>query len=188
MAEKMRLFIAVHVDVPILNKIAKFVKPFKEKYKSVKWVPIENMHLTLKFLGDVQNDLVEEIQDRLSLIDSPAFNLKLINVGAFPNMRSPKIFWIGIEEEEDLFTQLFNNVEDQLEHLDFPKEKRAFSPHLTLCRFKDKIPQELTNDFKSYSNGEFRVQFINQFSLIQSKLKSTGAEYTVLKNFPLRVN
>lgn len=181
----MRLFIACHIDIDILNKIEKFISPFRKQYQNVKWVPVHNMHLTLKFLGEVNEELLTDIQLKLSEIQQSQFQIQLYGVGAFPNMRFPKIFWLGINDENNEFTELFHKVEAQLEILGFQKEKRAFSPHLTLCRFKDKIPKELTEDFKPHKDLDFGIQRIRHFSLIQSKLKSSGAEYTVLNEYRL---
>ena len=146
------------------------------------------MHLTLKFLGEVSADKIEEVTSVLRGIvpDYAPFHLSFNGTGTFPpQAQIPRIIWIGIEKSETL--QLIQTrVENELHKIHFPKENRKFHPHLTLGRVKG--PQNLgkvLETLNQHKDTEFGKMTVDRITLFKSTLKPTGAEYTILSEFSL---
>jgi len=130
-----RGFIAVDVDV--FPKLLEFEKEIKETGANVKLVEPENVHITLKFLGDTDESHMDEIdkiiKDTVKKIDP--FNIQLKGAGVFPNQNYIKVIWIGIKQGEPIGV-IASKIDEQLSKIGFKKEKRGFSPHLTIARVK----------------------------------------------------
>jgi len=149
----MRLFIAMPLPEEIEEHLGKVIFALKQKRGKVKWVAPKNIHLTVKFLGEVDEDQVDKITPLLTEV---ALKFKVIKtssdrVGAFPNLSHPKIIWAGLNGETARMTEIAEAIEDALEPLGFEKENRRFKAHLTLGRIKDgRDLNELTDYIKSY--------------------------------------
>ena len=175
----MRLFVAVDVDEMVRER----VKPALEKFvelSGIKAVEPENLHITLLFLGEVNEGRVGEIEDSLSSIEFEPFKIAFHGMGAFPNPKSPRVVWIGVKENGEL-TKLANAVYGKLRRLGFKRDK-DFSAHLTIARVKRKNPKvvELIKEHSSDSFGEMEVK---NFKLKQSILKPQGPVYKDLRVF-----
>jgi 2'-5' RNA ligase len=154
----------------------------------VGWAAVSSIHLTLKFLGEADPEMVPGMTASLQAAceDHRSFELQLRGLGCFPNMRNPRVLWCGIEGETDALSLLQGKVESACTSLGFSREERAFKPHLTLGRVKGKRNlQPLIDCIKmgSDSGHSFRV---DHFNIYQSILKPQGAEYTVLNTIALR--
>jgi 2'-5' RNA ligase len=179
-----RLFIAIEIPENIRNGFASLLKEFRAIAPQVKWVRAENLHVTLKFLGETESAKLGALQNVLGGVRSPEpVNLEFRGLGFFPNEKRPRVFWAGMEASVNLKT-LAAGIDQAAHRLGFPLEERPFTPHLTLARFSlpgtpPKLLQAM-NEKCGQSFGSLRTQ---EFHLIESKLKPTGAEYTTLQTF-----
>jgi 2'-5' RNA ligase len=185
----MRTFIAIELEDDLKERLTALIKEFMSVSQNIRWVKKQAMHLTLKFLGEIDQDKISQIESLLTDIahKADAFPLQLKGTGAFPpGKRKPRVLWVGITENPSLL-RLQEEIESGCERMGFPKEKRRFHPHLTLGRVKDisklggVLP--LLEEKREIFFGEMTVKKITFF---QSVLKPTGAEYNVLAEFRLR--
>jgi 2'-5' RNA ligase len=187
-----RTFIAIDLSQEIKKVLSQLIEELDEmdkEHKKIRWIKKEGMHLTIKFLGDIGNEKIPEIEKTLKNISEKfeSFVLKLKGTGTFPpRSKNPRVLWIGIKEEETL-KLLQHQMEADLEKLGFPRESRKFHPHLTLGRVKvfSNFRQILLllEKYRERIFGEMKVEKITFF---QSKLKPTGAEYSILSEFELK--
>ena len=185
----MRCFIAIDLPQKIKNVLGAVINASKRHSKSIRWIAPDNIHLTLKFLGEIEESLIPVIKERLSASCSPhkTFTINITGAGAFPNFRSPNVLWFGIEDSEEL-KRLYNNIEDAISLLGFKKEGRKFSPHLTIGRVKDKNGIESAlKEFAAFKDRRFGSIEISEVVLMQSILKPSGAEYSRLAIFKLSI-
>ncbi len=186
---EIRSFIAIDVSPAIIEAIKGIQARLKEKNKGIRWVRAEGIHLTLKFLGEIGSGDVEKIGDILKEVCSglSPFELSTGSVGAFPNIKRPRVIWLGLEGELDKLNTLYLRVEKACKSLGFPEEKRDFAPHLTLGRVKERRgKKERLSDLSSCADSERELSFIVEaVYLYKSELKPHGAIYTKLKAFPL---
>jgi 2'-5' RNA ligase len=180
-----RLFIAIEIPNEIRNALMAFVNELRPTAPRGKWVRAENLHVTLKFLGETAPEKSSRIQNALSLIhDKEPVTLNFRGLGFFPNERRPRVFWVGMEASDNLKT-LAEMIDGEMHKLGFPLENRPFTPHLTLTRFEPPgLPPQLGAAAKSHAAREFGSHTAREFHLIESKLKRTGAEYTTLQSVP----
>ena len=184
-----RCFIAVNLPDKIRVEIKSYLSELMRLTSAVKWVRVENIHLTLKFLGEIEADKVKLIEDKLADIGNvfSPFELSIAGSGCFPGRKNPRVFWLGLEQgiENPLFS-LHQWIEKQLSPLGFAIEKRRFSPHLTLGRVKN---QEDFSDLYTFLDQQpfkktiFRA---DKLSFMQSVLKPTGAVYSVIHEYFFR--
>jgi 2'-5' RNA ligase len=165
--EKIRTFIAIEIPDEIKAK---------------------NIHLTLKFLGYIEAEKIEPIGSALDRAREgiKPFTVTVGGLGAFPNLKSPRVIWVGVSESDDL-KRLYKNIEEELYKIGFEKERRPFHPHLTLLRVKTRDEArrlaQRTRDIK----GDLGVSFLaDEFILFKSKLSPRGAEYSKLKRISLK--
>jgi 2'-5' RNA ligase len=176
----LRFFIAIELSEKVKSALTELQRELKQCKADIRWVKPDNIHLTLKFLGDtdekITGNIVEEI--KAACIGYKEFALEIKGVGVFPDMRAPKVLWVGISDN-DFLTGLQKSIEDGLAKLGFSPEKRRFRPHLTLGRFKSSLGKEGLYDKievdKNISLGSIEVKSI---FLIKSELTPSGAEYT----------
>lgn len=178
---KKRLFIGTFIKSDtFFEGYRRIVKEFSGLIYG-KWVELENLHFTYKFIGDVDvekvPELIKAIESKLIEFDS---DLILKGLGVFPSINNPRVFFVNIINTDRKIFEIYKNIEDNLSKIGYEKDKRGFSPHLTLLRVKS-----VTNQFKSilpkFTNTEFAV--MNKFSvnLIESKLTPKGPIYTIIK-------
>ncbi len=176
----MRLFIAVELPKEIKDELYKFQLKLKPFVKAV-FVHKKNLHLTLKFLGDVKEDEVEEIKENLEKIKIKKFKASLNGTGIFPNEKFIKIIWISLKPENKVM-ELQKKVDEEM--LGFFDKESRFSSHLTLARVKNvKDKKELLATLKSSElKGEFEIK---EFSLIKSELSKDGPRYEIVETYSL---
>src|SRR4030043_1859062 len=133
--QKIRTFIAI--DIPVSQKVTEIINELKKTQIDAKIVETENMHLTLKFLGDTDENLIDEIEKIIkdAILNMQPFEIILKNLGVFPNEKYMKVAWIGVENAEPL-KKFAETIDTKLKDLGFEKEKRPFSVHLTIARIK----------------------------------------------------
>ena len=191
----MRLFVALDIDAGILQRLARYMDDLRRAVPSVKWVAVESLHVTLKFIGEFPDAEVGEIKHVLSHVSGPSFELSFGQTGFF-TPRSPRVFWVGIEAGHEVKALAFA-VEQALEPLGVAREERAFTPHLTLAREGSGRPQgsrqdrnkpkmyELKARVETVPPPEFGTMLAREYFLYQSKLSPRGAQYTKLERFAL---
>ena len=161
-----------------------FLNELRGTAPRAKWVHAENLHVTLKFLGESDPGKLPTVEKALSSIhDHDPVALNFRGLSFFPNERRPRVFWVGMEASGNLQT-LAEVIDREMHKLGFPLENRAFTPHLTLARFEPPgIPPQLGASVKSNATREFGSLTTEDFHLIESKLKRTGAEYTTVQSY-----
>ena len=178
-----RLFIAAPVKGRTKYLLKENInKAQKSLDYNIKWVSGENLHLTLKFLGDTNPERIEDIKTTLTNVCS---NIEKLNVfydhfGAFPSTDYPKVLFFGLNGDINKLKNLQNNIENSLFNFGFEKEKREYTPHLTFARIRKSTNiNELKHDYNDFiKNNDLRVfQKIDQISLIESKLYKSGPIY-----------
>ena len=190
----LRAFIAVEIPPEIREAIGKAMAPLQKGIGSiVRWVPIENMHLTLKFLGDVSPTNVEMLSEMLRAEANlfHCFDLRLSGLGSFPTLKRPRVIYIGIQAPGTL-DALQRGIESASRRLGYESEERGFSPHLTIGRVKHAsrvtaIEQQTIRRALEETRidllGTARVDSVH---LYKSDLKPTGSVYTRLYSAPLK--
>ena len=180
----MRVFIAVNIPDDTKDRIYSFIEILKKKEsEGIKYVAKENLHLTLKFLGEIDKDNLELINESLSNIDFNLFNLILKGTGCFPSLLNPRVLWIGIKDDKKNLFNLFRKIESNLPKNLSKGEDRDFSPHLTIARFKLKPAEEFIDFIKSEKDIYFGKLFVTSFCIYESILKSSGPVYIKLNEF-----
>ena len=173
----MRLFIGV----PVSEEIKEIVKPLYQKLNEtdaiLNLVPLDNLHFTIKFLGDT--DKVEEIKEKLSTIKQSSFKISLKNVGCFPSLERIRVVWVGTDSKEIIsLMKETDNLLNYIKKNDFEKEVA----HLTIARVKSGELKEFVEEF---SKTDFGEMLVNKFVLYESVLTSEGLIYKIIKEFKL---
>jgi 2'-5' RNA ligase len=179
----MRLFVAIELTQEIRDELTAFLSELRDASPKAKWVRAENLHVTLKFLGETDLGKLAKVQQALSSIhDENLVTLNFRGLGFFPNERRPRVFWVGMEASNNL-NALAETIDREMHTLGFPPENRPFTPHLTLARFEPPgLPPELGIAAKNNATREFGSLTAGDFHLIESKVKRTGAEYTTVQS------
>ena len=184
----MRLFVALEIPPAVRERLGEFLAVLRALSSQPRWVRTDNLHITLKFISEVQPEKLGDIRAALSAAHSDrSVALDFRGVGFFPNEKRPRVFWAGVEASANL-GRLAGGIDRSLEKLGVPPEKRPFSPHLTLARFEPPgLPEKLRAAIQENARREFGSFAVGEFHLIESKLKPGGAEYTTLETFPFVV-
>ncbi|MBW1742086.1 MAG: RNA 2',3'-cyclic phosphodiesterase [Deltaproteobacteria bacterium] len=183
MSEKLRAFIAISLPESVLQAIVNVQETLKESGLKIRWVRQEGIHLTIKFLGDIDRADVERIHSAMQQVTQVFSPLVLQGegVGVFPDLKRPRVVWVGVSGEIKVLRALQRELEDQLDGLGFPKEKRSFKGHLTLGRIKGRTDGvklgEALRALGDFRTNPFTVQSV---VLFQSDLRPDGAVYTRL--------
>ncbi len=198
--ERVRSFIAIDFPPDLLQRIARVGFQLDQKIRThqdrtqarrsnIRWVKMENIHLTLKFMGDVPSNQIKQIQQ--GLVDCAgkrdAFDLNVCGLGAFPRPAHPNVIWVGIEESQALL-QLQKDIEEQMAACGFAPEERSFTAHLTLGRVaRNIVPQEersiagaLTELLSSEGQTLFGSAHVSEVHYYRSDLERDGPRYTRL--------
>jgi len=184
----MRLFVAIEIPSDVRIAIASLIRELRLLAPQAKWARAENLHITLKFLGEIDVSNIDAIQTALAAIRSDcSVTLDLRGLGFFPQEKRPRVLWAGLEASPNLKI-LASDIDQTLHILGFPLEDRPFTPHLTLARLDGhRLPAEFISAAQEKAGRTFGSLTAREFHLIESKLRSTGAEYTTLQSFPFVV-
>lgn len=180
--EKIRAFIAVDIESDeFRTQILEIQKKILDIGADIKPVAPENIHLTLRFLGEIETALMEKIVDMLKLIEFQPFEIRLKGTGAFPSMKKINVIWIGLERGQEELTGISRSLEAQLIKLGFSQDKKGFSPHVTIARLrsgrnKDAVA-DLLYESKEKSYGSMMAQAIR---LKKSVLTPQGPIYSTI--------
>lgn len=183
----MRSFIAIELPEEVKRYLSEIQENLKKCGADIRWAKPQNIHLTLKFLGDTGEEDIEEISKRLNDVcgNFNIFNLVITGPGIFPGMRSPRVLWVGLNSNKTII-ELQKGIEESIVQVGFKPEKRRFTPHLTIGRFKSsRFKETLLKEIgakQDMSLGSFEVRSV---ALIKSDLKPSGAVYTIIREVPL---
>ena len=188
----LRMFIAVDFSPEIIAKIARISEYLQTQTpsKALKWVAPENLHLTLKFMGDVREDHLDAIEQGIkeAMKGQPSFKISIEGMGMYPNASQPRVLWLGIKDTGNL-SQIHHKLALALQEFYPEPEKRPFSPHLTIARIRQNGDRETIrqtgktlSQFKADSLGTLNVRSIQ---LYKSDLTPQGPIYTPLLTVPL---
>jgi len=189
----MRTFIAITLPEEIKEKLKILQDKLKEAKADVSWVKPENIHITLKFLGEIDAQALEKISCVIKEVakDKICFRARLSGLGAFPNTASPRVIWAGISEE-DKFKEIAAVLEEKLSQIGIPKENRNFSCHATIGRVRSnsqlyQLGKALTG-FKECFEKETLEFEVGKITLFKSSLESSGPIYEILKEEALIIS
>lgn len=183
-----RCFVAIPIPLEIKQQIEKVLNLLKTQGADAKWVSSANFHFTMKFLGEITatqvDSVIETMESGLSGVE--AFPISLKGTGAFPNLERPRVIWCGVSGGEEPLCSLAARIDDLLEPVGFPKEKRPFSAHLTLGRLRsEKGTKSLIGKIKETQDLELGEFLADRVLVMKSDLKPSGPIYTPLKEFLL---
>lgn len=181
-ARPLRLFIAFDVPEDALDVVERAEAPLRELYPRGRWVPRQNRHVTLRFLGASWPRLVEWVREAIgaAAADAEPIRTRIAGLGAFPNGRRARVLWAGLEDPDGRLVRLAGLLDRALAR-EFAPEKRAFTPHLTLARFQPPVALEEL-DAADAGSEPFVVDHI---ALYRSHLRRPAPVYEPLGSFPL---
>ena len=197
----MRLFVGIDIEPEIRERIARFVEGAREFAPEARWVKPETFHVTLKFIGEVRDEKVEDVKNALGRATGAATAISFRGFGFFPTPRNARVFWVGIEADPNL-EALARAVDEQLvgvQALGIEPEKARYKPHLTLARASMRSSgnphqrasgsapafQRLQEKLAAIAAPDFGTMTAREFFLYQSKLSPQGAQYTKVARFAL---
>ena len=176
-----RLFVALDLPEDIKLSLA----PLTRGLGDVRWLLPEEQHLTLRFIGEVDNGRMEDVVEALTLVDGAPFELRLGGIGHFPPRGEPRIIWAGVEKSEPL-KRLKRAVDRALDEIGLPAEGRKFTPHITLARLRrPPAPQRLATWLATHSLYRSAPFTVRGFHLYSSWLRADGAEHTLEAGYEL---
>jgi 2'-5' RNA ligase len=183
----MRTFIAVELPEKIKREIELLQAPFKKTDTFVSWVKPKNIHVTLKFLGKVSEEKINQVfsATQKAVEGGRKFTMSLKGTGAFPNPRRPRVIWVGAGSGGEELSLLAAGIEQEMEKIGFPKEERKYSAHFTIGRVKS--PKNIDKLMELVSSSDFQSEDIevHEVVVMKSRLDPGGAIYTPLKKIPL---
>lgn len=183
-----RTFIALELPELELKKIIDIKNNYINDYDNIKWEPINKLHLTLKFLGDTDENIIPAINSELENIlkNYEVFELTFDKFGLFIKDKKPRILWIGLKENSKL-SSLAQEIDNVISKFGFEKEKRKFTPHITLLRIKDR-DEKFYKDFYKLTQVEIpEINFYaDKITFFKSTLLKTGSVYEPIKNFYIK--
>ncbi len=184
-----RTFVAVLLDEEIRRRISEVQERAMKLASGVKWVPPENFHVTLKFLGDVRRDKLSLVQSAIDDVvgETAAFDLAISGMGVFPTPRRPRVIWVGIEEGREQLVALAKAVEERLVEAGYEKEEKPFRSHITIGRVKEgnKPVPGLVEGLAEIDSSALGVQRVASVAVMQSVLRPGGPIYTALSEHKL---
>jgi RNA 2',3'-cyclic 3'-phosphodiesterase len=184
----MRTFVSIEIPDDIKNKIEKLVNKLKLMLTPIKWVDKKNLHVTLKFIGWVNDEKVPPLIDCIKGCagDFGSFDLSFSGLGVFPSAKRPRVIWIGTSAGADKVKKLGDCIEAEVAKEGVCEEEREFSPHLTIGGIKEKIDVGALNDFieknKDIEFGSFRVDHV---SMMKSTLRRSGPIYEEIEKIKI---
>ncbi|RMF65796.1 MAG: RNA 2',3'-cyclic phosphodiesterase [Calditrichaeota bacterium] len=184
-----RTFIAIELPDDLRRRIAAAQAELKQTRERVGWTRPENIHLTLRFLGDVAQERIPAVADAMgnAAAGFSVFSVTVAGLGAFPNLKRPRVLWVGVQDPGGELTELARRLENALNEIGFERERRPFRPHLTLGRVKSPPSRAFCDRLAQarFDPGQVRV---SEIVLMKSDLRPTGAVYTPLNRVALSVS
>ncbi len=179
-----RLFVALKIPENIKEQLLNIYYELVPDASLYRWVTKDKIHLTLKFIGEVEENLVSPIASELDFVKNfHSFDFRISRFGFFSRDKRPKILWAGLHTDEVIF-KLAEELNKRMEIFDIEPEKRKFKSHLTLLRINSKLDEYVINNFNNYQFDNLKFK-TNKIALVKSELSQAGAQYTEIKNYEL---
>lgn len=180
----MRLFAGIAIAGHVLENLARVLKQLRP-LAPLHWSPIENLHITSKFIGEWPETRLDQVESALDEVKTPnAFELSISSFGYFPNPGNPRTLFAAVHSGPAL-AELANRIDESLRPLGIAREDRVYSPHLTLAKIKHEDIRELRDHIANMTNFDFGTFRVNQFHLFLSKVGPKGSVYSSLATYPL---
>ena len=189
MNQPIRCFIAIEIPETIQNQLARIQETLRSQIQKASWVKPGNIHLTLKFLGDVDPHDLETVGEAIEGVARRhrSFVLRIGGLGAFPNLARPRVMWAGVKVGGERVIALAQDINVALSDCGFPLDTKRFNPHLTIARLKERIDlRPYTNQYRQYDRIQGAEMSVDSISLVQSQLQPAGAIYSTLQSHSLR--
>jgi 2'-5' RNA ligase len=184
----MRTFIAVDTPENIKRKMTDVQSELKQSEADFKWETSNKFHITIKFLGEVKETMIDDIIGIIQEISSnfPPFPLQYEKVGSFPNLKNPRVIWIGCRDISQNLSKIKHMLDGELKQFGFEAEERAFHPHITLGRVKSQ--RGIKNLIPIIENLTFKSEVVEcrQILIMKSTLKPSGSEYSIMQSVILK--
>ncbi len=186
--KSIRAFIAINLPPPVKELASHIREQFRDCGRTIRWVDPKNVHLTIKFLGDIPKEKIESVGKAIekAVENIQPFRMEIDGMGTFPNLRHPRVLWMGVKEPSETLVQMETRISSNLATLGFEREKKKFSPHITLGRVrsneKKALISKLIQSLELPACPEINVKSVELF---KSELKPTGAVHSVLGRFDL---
>ena len=188
MNQPIRCFVAIEIPEPIQQRLERIQEKFRQQIQKASWVKPGNIHLTLKFLGDVDPVDLESIGEAIKSEASRhgSFTFRIGGVGAFPNLARPRVIWTGVKVGKEHVCHLATGIDLALSRCGFSSDTKKFNPHLTIARLKGRMDlRPYALQYRQYDRIDGAEMTVDAISLIQSQLHSRGAIYSTLQSYPL---
>lgn len=183
----MRSFIAADFPPETITKIGKITVDLQQELPggALKWVSTDNMHLTIKFIGEIQKNKIAQVKEIMTdtLKGQPSFKIGIQNLGTYPHINNPRVIWLGITQGAPL-VEIHNRLDCALEKLNVRSDRREYSPHLTLARVRRDASRstvkKISETLSQLKVDSLGIITMSEITLYKSKLSSEGPEYTPL--------
>lgn len=188
MIESKRLFLAIKIIASdkFINTICELKQHLK--HENIRWIKTENLHLTLRFLGDTSFDEIQGIIDAITkaIENVKPFNIEILKLGVFGSSYHPKVIWFQIKDD-DVLKNMERKISSELDIVGFRRDRQNFVPHLTIARMKSLTDKNLFKEIiKNYKDKIIQESEVQEVILYESILKRTGAIYKVIQKFDLK--
>ena len=186
MSELVRAFLSVDIESQeLLSQISKTQSKLDTSSAKMKLVEIDNIHFTLRFLGDTSISIIDEIRSSLSQIKFEPFNIEIQGVGAFPNNRKPRVVWIGVTQNADNIVKLKREIDSRLKTLGYQPEGKKFTPHATIARVRYvKDTETFARNLGELDDIQIGTMIVSKFNMKKSTLTPSGPIYETLWRVP----
>ncbi len=189
MRNRVRTFVAVELAPAVKQEVRQLIRRLQSTQAAVKWVEEENLHITLKFLGEIDNQQVPLVCQAVARTVSSydPFELELKGLGAFPRLERPRVLWVGVGRGSERLVQLQSELDLRLQELGYPLETRPYEPHLTIGRVKRAGPdmQRLAEALNQWMDFEPGCMWVEEAVVFASQLSRHGPIYTPLGRLEL---
>ncbi len=175
-----RLFIGLELPLETTDLLA----DMSAGILGARWIAPENMHLTLRFIGDIDEARYEDVMEALDGVRAPVFEMTLERLGTFERGRIPHSLWVGVRREDTLF-QLQAKIERAIVRAGFEPERRRFTPHVTIARLRDARPDQVGDFMRRHEPVRLAPIWVEHLVLFSSHLSKYGADYAVEESFAL---
>jgi len=184
-----RSFLAFELPPGIKDMVIRVSEEVMMSSLNVRWVKVDNIHLTVVFMGNIRSEDIPEMEEAIEEVCSgfSPFEISLKGFGVFPSVQRPRVLWLGLDGDLERMASLRDGLQEMLRPFGIKEEKRMFKPHLTLGRFRTpgKRAPGLEDIIARYRGLESPICMTSELVLFKSELKPGGAEYTILKSWPL---
>jgi 2'-5' RNA ligase len=184
--ELIRAFLSLDIeDQDLLSQISETQNRLDTSSAKMKLVEIENVHFTLRFLGDTSISAIDEIESSLSQIKFEPFNIEIVGVGAFPNSKRPRVVWIGVTQNADSVIKLKKEIDSRLKTFGHQPEGKKFTPHATIARVRYiKDRERLARNLEELGDAHIGTMTVSKFNMKKSTLTPSGPIYETLWHVP----